>query len=44
MGFAILVAATGPFGFGVVVEGKGSVTASQSVTVELTCGAHVARK
>jgi hypothetical protein len=42
MRFAILVAATGLFSFGVVTENEASVTTSQSVTVELTCGALVA--
>ena len=42
MGFAILVAATGLFSVGVVVEDEASVTTSPNVTVELTCGAHVA--
>jgi len=40
--FAILVTATGLFSFGVVVEGRASVTTSESVTVELTCGTYVA--
>jgi hypothetical protein len=42
MGFSILVGVTGLFSCGVAVQGNSSVPTSQSVTVELTCGSHVA--